>query len=333
VAVDARFAVLDTRGIGRYARSVAPLVAAMPGVTCAFVAPGWGAPRRRIAAALGVEAHDVVARVPSDAAVLWNPSNGTDLDSAAPNVTTVHDVVPFAFPAARSRVREREQAPLLRTAVRARRIIADSAFGAGEIAARLHVERERIVVVELGVGAPFSALGARHVLPGGRPYILHVGAHDLRKNVDTLVAAWRRAFPAGEPALAFTHPPAALPPGAVVAEARDDERLAEWYRGALFVAVPSLDEGFGLPVLEAFACGVPALVSRAAALPEPGGDVAVYVDEPRSVDAWTEGLRSLAAGDERRDRLRVAGIERAALFSWRRCAERTLDVLREAASA
>jgi glycosyltransferase involved in cell wall biosynthesis len=333
VAVDARFAVLDTRGIGRYTRSVAPILLGMPGVTCTFVAPGWGAPRRRIAAALGVEMRDVVARVPSDAAVVWNPSNGTDLRTGAPNVTTVHDVVPFAYPAARSRVREREQAPLLRTAAGARRIIADSAFGAGEITARLNVERERIVVVELGVGAPFSALGARHVLPGGRPYVLHVGAHDPRKNVDTLIAAWQRAFPAGEPALAFTHPPAALPPGAVVAEARDDDRLAEWYRGALFVAVPSLDEGFGLPVLEAFACGVPALVSRAAALPEPGGEVAVYVDEPRNVEAWSDALRSLAVDDARRERLRDAGIERAALFSWQRCAQRTLDVLREAAGA
>jgi alpha-1,3-rhamnosyl/mannosyltransferase len=331
VAVDARFAVLDTRGIGRYTRSVLRVLLGMPGVACTFVAPGWNAPRARIAAALGVARSDVTGSVPADASIVWNPSNGTDLRTAVPNVTTVHDVVPFAFPAADARVREREQTPLVRTATRARRIIADSAFTAREVVERLKVDRDRIVVVPLGVAAPFAATGVRQALPDGRPYILHVGAHDERKNVGTLVAAWQRAFPAGDVALVFTRAPKTLPAGALVAAAPGDEQLAEWYRGALFVAVPSLDEGFGLPVLEGFACGTTALVSRAAALPEVGGDAVDYVDEPDSIEAWARALGALAADDARREALRVAGLERAAYYTWERTAKLTLGVLREAA--
>ena len=109
VAVDARFAVLDRRGIGRYTRSVLAQLLAWPDVALSFVAPGPFAPRRRIAAALGVAPRAVVGRVPRDAEVLWSPSNGTDLATAAACVTTVHDVVPFVFPAGDARVRERAQ--------------------------------------------------------------------------------------------------------------------------------------------------------------------------------------------------------------------------------
>ncbi len=331
MAVDARFAVLDTRGIGRYTRSVLRVLLAAPDVALTFVAPSWNAPRSRIARRLGVPARDVLRRVPADTAAIWNPSNGTDLRGAAPNVTTVHDVVPFRFPAADARVRAREQTPLERTARLARTIVADSAFMAGEIAATLNVAREGIVVAPLGVAPPFDAHGPVERLPDGRPYVLHVGAHDERKNVATLIAGWRAAFPARDVALAFTRAPADVPAGAVVVDAASDERLAAYYRGALLVAVPSVDEGFGLPVLEAFACGAPALAARAAALPDVGGDAAAYVDDVRSADAWSAALRALTADAGRRAELRAAGLARAAEFTWERCASIVLATLRAAA--
>jgi glycosyltransferase involved in cell wall biosynthesis len=331
VAVDARFAVLDRRGIGRYTRSVLAQLLAQRGVALTFVAPGPFAPRRRIAAALGVAPRAVTGRVPHDADVLWSPSNGTDLATAAACVTTVHDVVPFVFPAADARVREREQAPLVRTAQRARRIVADSAFAAGEIAAQLNVPRERIAVAPLGVAAPFGPAGERFAADDGRPYVLHVGAHDARKNVGTLIAAWQRAFPAAEVALAFTHAPAVLPPGAFVANAPGDAALAALYRGARLVAVPSLDEGFGLPLLEALACGAPAVASRVAALPEVGGDAVAWIDDPRSVADWAGTLQRLARDDVAAAELAARGPAQAAPFTWERCARLVLDALRAAA--
>ncbi len=333
VAADARFAVLDARGIGRYTRALLARMLAAPDVRLAFVVPGLFAPRRRIAAALGIAPREVVGRVPASAGVLWSPSNGTDLATGAPCVTTVHDVVPFAFPAADAGVRERERAPLLRTAARARHIIADSHFMAEQIAAYLGVARERIAVAPLGVAEPFVAGGARHVEADGRRYILHVGAHDPRKNVDTLVAAWQRAFPSAEVALMFTRAPATVPPGALVADASADAELAELYRGAALVAVPSLDEGFGLPVLEAMACGAPVIASRVAALPEVGGDAVAWIDEPRSVAAWSEELARLAGAPELAGAFAARGPARAATFTWERCASLTLDVLRAAAAS
>ncbi len=331
LAVDARFAVLDQRGIGRYTRALLARFLTAPDVVLTLVVPGLFAPRRRIAAASGVALRDVRARVPAAASVLWSPSNGTDLAAAAPCVTTVHDVVPFVFPAADARVREREWAPLLRTARRAKRIIADSAFMADQIAAQLHVARERIAVAPLGVGPPFVAVGERHVLPDRRPYILHVGAHDARKNVDTLVAAWQSAFPAAGVALVFTRPPAELPAGSVVADARTDAELAALYRGAQLVAVPSVDEGFGLPLLEALACGAPVLASRAAALPEIGGDAVAWIEHPRDAARWSAELVRLVLARDEAAALAERGPAQAAPFTWERCAALTLDALRAGA--
>lgn len=331
IAVDARFAVLDQRGIGRYTRALTAQLLAEPDLTLSFVAPGLLAPRRRIAATLGVDRSSVVAAIPAGAGVVWSPSNGTDLLTALPCVTTVHDVVPFLFPAEGFSVREREQAPLRRTAQRARAIVADSRYMASEIALRLNVPPERIAVAPLGVSAPFAAGGERGALPDGRPYVLHVGAHDMRKNVRTLVAAWQAAFPTADVALAFTRKPEEIPPGAVVIDAPSDEDLAKFYRGAMFVAVPSLDEGFGLPLLEAMACGAPTVASRVAALPEVGGDVPAWIDDPDDVDAWAFTFRRLTRSPDELAALGARGPAQAAPFTWERCAQLTLAIVRSVA--
>lgn len=331
VAIDARFAVLDVRGIGRYTRELARRLLASSDVACTFVVPGWTAPRRRIAAALGIGTPRIATRVPPDADVVWHPSNALDVRSNAPDVTMVHDLAPFAFPNAERRVREREQLALVRAATGSRRLLVNSNYTADEVQRYLGVARERIVVTPLGVAAAFGADGERYRLPDGRDYVLHVGAHDPRKQTRLLVAAWQRAFPNARVALVFSRRPPTLPAGALVADAADDARLAALYRGAALLALPSIDEGFGLPLLEALACGTPVLASRVAALPEVGADAAVYVDDARAIAAWAAGLRALYGDARRRAELAQRGPERAAAFSWERCAALTLDALRAAA--
>lgn len=337
VAVDAHNLARDDRGIGRYARAVLSRALHDPRFQWTFVVRDLFPKRGAVARALGADAADVTRRVPRDADVVWFPWNGTFLRTDVPAVATMHDAAPFAFPAADARTRAAEQNPFLATANSARRILVQSRFTAGEVQQRLGVDAERIVVTPLAVDDVFAraALGAPDGLPAelrGKRYVLHVGAHDERKNTATLTAAFARAFPAGGVTLAFTRRPPTVPPGAVVVDAPDDATLAALYRGAALVAVPSTYEGFGFPLLEAMACGAPALAARAGALPEVGGDAAAWVDEPHDVDAWADALRALLADDAARADLAARGPAHAATFSWERCTAQTLGVLHEVAT-
>ena len=335
VAVDAHDLVRDDRGIGRYARAVLSRALRDPAFRWTLVVRELFPNRRAFARALGVTAVRIARRVPRDADVVWSPWNGTFLRSAAPAVATIHDTAPFAFPAERASVRASQQAPFFTTAATAGRICADSAFTAGEVRRWLGVESERIVVVPLACDPVFTP-GPPHALPDvlrGRRYVLHVGAHDERKNTSTLIAAHARAFPDGDVLLAFTRRPPELPPFGVVVPAADDAALVALYRGATLVAVPSTYEGFGLPLLEALACGAAVVASRASSLPEVGGEACAYVDNPHDVDGWATVLRSLLHDNERRAELAARGPVQAARFSWERCTTQTLAVLRDVATA
>jgi glycosyltransferase involved in cell wall biosynthesis len=105
-----------------------------------------------------------------------------------------------------------------------------------------------------------------------------------------------------------------------------DADLPAVYAGAAVVAYPSLEEGFGLPVLEAMAAGAPVLTSNRSSLPEVGGDAACYVD-PTSIAAIRDGLAALLTDPGRRVAMAVAGRNRAAQFSWTATARATLDAL------
>ncbi|MGD0051781.1 MAG: glycosyltransferase family 1 protein [Vulcanimicrobiaceae bacterium] len=333
VAVDAHNLTRDERGIGRYARAVLARAVQEPDFRWTMVVRDVFPNRRAIVRAAGGDVA-VARRIPPDADVVWFPWNGTFLTSALPAVATVHDAAPFAFPAADPRVRQREQDPFLLTAATARRILVQSAFTAGEVERRLGVEPVRIVVTPLAAD-PIFRPGTIEALPNVlrfRRYVLNVGAHDERKNTATLSAAFARAFPDGDVSLVLTHPTPAPVPGAIVVPTRDDATLVALYRAATLVALPSTYEGFGLPLLEAMACGAPVLAARAGALPEVGGDAAAYVDAPRHAAAWADALRALLPDDAARAELRARGLARAATFSWERCTAQTLAVLREVAT-
>ncbi|MEO7040375.1 MAG: glycosyltransferase family 1 protein [Candidatus Elarobacter sp.] len=337
VAVDAHNLTRDDRGIGRYARAVLSRGLRDPDVRWTLVVRDLFPKRAALAAAIGAQPGQVeVARsVPADADVVWFPWNGTFLRSAVPSVATVHDAAPFAFPAADPRKRATEQEPFMATARTARRILVQSQFTAGEVTRWLGFDPARIVITPLAVDPIFGpgASAAPEPLRGKR-YVLHVGAHDERKNTGTLIEAFARSF-GDDPSvvLAFTRPPPALPRGGVVVAASDDATLAALYRGAALVALPSYYEGFGFPLLEAMACGAPVLAARAGALPEVGGHAAAWVDDARDAGAWADALRALFDADATRAELAARGPARAAMFSWERCTAQTLAVLREVAAA
>lgn len=335
VAVDAHNLIADQRGIGRYARAVLSRALREPGITWTLVVRRFFPDRTRLATAVGGAPFRVARSVPRDADVVWFPWNGTFLTTTVPSVATIHDCTPFAYPASDPQRRATEQGPFRRTAATAVRIMAQSAYTATEIERWLGVDAARITVTPLAADPAFTP-GPLDALPPAlrdRPFVLCVGAHDERKNTPTLTAAFARAFAPGTMTLVFTRAPRDLPRDALVVDARDDRTLVALYRAATIVAVPSLSEGFGLPLLEALACGAPAIASRTSALPEVGGDAARWVDDPLDVDAWSHALAELAADAGARARLAAAGPPRAATFSWERCTAQTLDVLRGAARA
>jgi glycosyltransferase involved in cell wall biosynthesis len=332
LAVDAHDLTRDTRGIGRYLRAVLPRIARRAGVrlTLLMREPLPWRRRRAFAGVLGLDSFRVANRVPRDADVVWHPWNGTFFAGGGAAVATIHDCAPFAFPNPDAVRRAREQEPFRRSAAAAQ-VLADSAFTRDEVQRHLGIGAERVTVVPLGV-EPTFAPGGIEALPAelrGRDFIMHVGNHDAHKNVATLIGAHARAFPAGEPALVFTRRPA--PGTSATWYYADAATLLALYRAATLVAVPSLYEGFGLPVLEAMACGTGVLASRTASLPEVGGDTIRYVDEAGSVEAWAAALREAVDAHAADAPLRARARERAATFSWERCAAATIAVLERAA--
>jgi glycosyltransferase involved in cell wall biosynthesis len=240
-----------------------------------------------------------------------------------PTVVTVHDLAVFrqpeAFPAW-TRLYAPRVVPLVVRA--ATRVIAVSEFTASEVESLLRVPRERIRVVPNAVDDVFGPDGDR----AEGDYVLAVGTLEPRKNVERAVEAARRAGlelrVAGVRGWGGVDARGATWLGEI-----DDAELARQYRGARCVVYPSLYEGFGIPVLEAMACGAPVVTSAGGATEEVAGGAGVLVD-PRDPAAIAAGIEE-AIG--RSDELRARGLERARQFSWDDSARQTLDVYREVA--
>jgi glycosyltransferase involved in cell wall biosynthesis len=207
-------------------------------------------------------------------------------------------------------------------------LIAVSEFTKRELQELLDVPDEKVRVIPNAVGSRFTAEGEA----AAGDYVLAVSTLEPRKNFPRLVEGYRRAGLNGVPLLVA----GASGWGGVqvegenvrwLGEVRDDE-LARLYRGAKAVVYVSLYEGFGLPVLEAMACGAPVVAARNGAIEEVAGDAAVLVD-PLDPDAIAAGL---AEAIDRRDELRPLGLERARAFDWHEVARKTLAVYREAAA-
>jgi glycosyltransferase involved in cell wall biosynthesis len=269
-------------------------------------------------------------------------------------VVTVHDLGFRLLPSTAPHAVPWWLRGLERTLASAMRVIVPSRSTRDDVVQLYGVDPHRIDVVPLGVDTSVfrpreqedvRAVRRRYGIDG--PYVLFLGL-DGRKNLPALIDAFVRLSPATRPALVLAGAPPWDPHGRdtvaetlapVPADARaaikvtgyvSESDAATLLAGAELLAYPSLYEGFGLPVLEAMACGTPVLASNVAALPELADGAAVFVD-PNDPDGIAAGFESLVRDGSLRERLRAAGLERARAFDWDTTARRTADVLRAAA--
>jgi len=273
-----------------------------------------------------------------------NQFGGAFLPRTVRRVVTVHDLTPLLYPRYHPWRRVLGYRVLLRPSLRAAdHIIVPAAATAADLVARRLAPREKISVIPQGVDERFrpgvcsEAVARRYDLPAR--FVLTVGVLEPRKNHALLLQAIERLQRRGEPiGLVIVGRPgwhwrdplddpalAHLRPWVRVLRAVPDQDLVELYNRAEAFAYPSLYEGFGLPILEAMACGVPVVASSSSALPEVAGPAALLAD-PTDADDFAAQLFAVLRGPALRHRLIAAGHERARAYSWRRTAERTLAI-------
>jgi glycosyltransferase involved in cell wall biosynthesis len=264
-------------------------------------------------------------------------------------VVTVHDLIYARFPEAHAGIRDKGMRVLVPQAVhRSHRVIADSQSTREDLVQMLGVSAGKIDVVPLGLGsvrraAPIDERETRARLElGERRVLLSLSAKRPHKNLLALIGALARIPAAERPVLVLAGYPTAHEAelrARAASEGLDaDVRFPGWLSAAELESLwtlaqafvfPSLYEGFGLPVLEAMARGVPVACSDASSLPEVAGDAALLFD-PHDEGAIADALRRLLDDATLREQLRARGLARAGEFTWQRTARLTLESYRRA---
>jgi glycosyltransferase involved in cell wall biosynthesis len=265
---------------------------------------------------------------------------------ARPLVLTIHDVLPLRFPELFPRVLVAYSRLTWKAAVRrARRIITGSRHTKAEVVELLGVAPEQVAVTPYGVSERFRPVGPdRRALESrfglDRPFVLCVGTLEPRKNLITALRAFARVAAHEDVLLAvaggsgwrnelFERELRGASDRVRLTGYVDEDELVQLYSAASCFLFPSLYEGYGLPLLEAMACGVPVVAGDATSLPEVVGDAGLMVP-PRDVQAVADAVLRVLGDAGLAAAMRERGLRRAAAHSWDACADATVAVYREA---
>jgi glycosyltransferase involved in cell wall biosynthesis len=289
-----------------------------------------------------------------EADVIHSPHYSMPLRPGLPTVVTIHDLAFFTAPDTHSPVTATFYKAAIRTSAwRATRLIVPSKATRDEVVRVLEADSTKIDVAYHGVDhtlfnrpgqAQLDRVAARLGLHG-RPYVAYLGTLEPRKNVPALIAGWAEAV------ADLAEPPALVLAGGTGWSDEVDNAVAAvpahlrlvrpgylhftdlpgFFGGALIVAFPSIGEGFGLPVLEAMACGAPVLTTHRTSLPEVGGDAVAYT-EPDAESIKTS-LRALIDDGAQREALGNAGYARSLEFNWAASAQAHMACYERAAAA
>ncbi len=273
--------------------------------------------------------------------LLWVPHFNAPLLRRGPMVVTLHDIAPLAMPQILSNPIKRAYARLLiqRAVSQADAILCASNFTRSELSTRLHVPARKMTVTHLGLDAGWPASAPPHLEPDAIPYLLYVGNVKPNKNLSLLLTAFaavkhripHRLLIAGKTEGFGTNDQAVLNQAKSLGDrARfsgevSDPALQSLYAGAAALVLPSLYEGFGLPLLEAMSLNCPILSSTAGSLPEIAADAALYFNphSPEELSARLLQLQDTALMNH----LRTQGRTRLQNFSFQQCATQTAAAL------
>jgi glycosyltransferase involved in cell wall biosynthesis len=295
-----------------------------------------------------------------DGADIMLSPNGASwpISALLPTVTCIHDLTPMVMPCFSRRITFLLKFLVSRSAKASAALITVSEHSRWDIARICGVPPSKIHVVYEGYDRalfhdaqpdPTSLQVLLTRLKIHRPYILHHGAIQPRKNLPRLIAAYREVLSrnssldfdlvlAGPLAWQFEEIVAAAQNHAerrgrvIVTGALSDQDLSLLLRGAALEVIPSLYEGFCLPMVEAMACGIPTIAANNSCLPEISGNTLRYFD-PYSVEELSTCMQEALQSQDLRDELSSQGKERAQKFSWELCAEETLAVLQQVVHA
>ncbi|MBV9277029.1 MAG: glycosyltransferase family 4 protein [Candidatus Eremiobacteraeota bacterium] len=333
IAVDGYNLATDQRGMGRYARSVLDALDTNNDVDLTIVLKN----RRDMAPAEhGFQSArfltlNEAARLPCDAT--WYPWNGMRFRLRGGSVATIHDTFAFRYPNRNLIARRREQQPIRRAVKEATLLTTVSKFSAQAVATEFGVPLERLTI-----SSPVPDAFWKPVAPANRPpYFLFIAAPDARKNAAMLFRIFARAFPKRDVRLivagTLSSTDQRLLAASAIASERvtpTDEQLRELYSGAIALLMPSLAEGYGVPAVEAMACGSAVIASTAGGLPE-ACDGAALLLPPADEAQWVDAVARLVSDSSLREDLRARSIARAARIDRSLPAKIISERLRQAA--
>ncbi len=353
IFINGRFLTQPVTGVQRYAIELSKrLKECSNDITFRFLAPN-NILHRDLAETLGAE---VCGRLTGHAweqlelplfargGFLVNLCNTAPV-SKTRQVVTIHDAAVYAVPQAYSRSFRTLYKTLLPTLSRtAQSIMTVSEFSKRELIRYCGVPEDKVTVVYSGREHIFAHAADTEVFSkhgfGNRPFLLAVSSLSPNKNFMGIVRALEHlrnpdfdvVIAGGVNPAVFSQRADFLPKSVKHLGYVSEGELRALYEGATGFVHPAFYEGFGLPPLEAMACGCPVIVSNAASLPEVCGDAALYCD-PHSPQDIADKIQRLMSDPDLREKLRQKGLRRAEKFSWNECAVRTLAVIKEMLSA
>jgi glycosyltransferase involved in cell wall biosynthesis len=281
--------------------------------------------------------------IPKETKLFWSPHYNIPVFYRGPLLVTIHDVLHLAMPQYLEGWHKKAYANWLFWCLRkkATAILTDSQFSKEEIIRYTPAGNQAISVVHLGIDENWFNV-TKQQRPHERPYIIFVGNVKPHKNVRGLLEAFslvkdkiphnlvivgkREGFISGDEGVA--RQAESLGQRVIFTGYVTDDVLKQYIAHAEALVLPSFYEGFGLPPLEAMACGCPVIVSKAASLPEVCGDAALYCDpyDPKDI---AEKIKQLVANPSLQESLRQKGLEQAKRFTWEQCAQETVAVIRK----